>query len=71
MRSGVKSFSNRMARSAACAPCGGEDLVGVVAILFGTIPGAYGLSPWISLIVGAAVLYGVLRYFGRNADEAV
>jgi len=46
-------------------------LVGVVAILFGTIPGAYGLSPWISLIVGAAVLYGVLRYFGRNADEAV
>ena len=46
-------------------------MVGVVAILFGTIPGAYGLSPWISLIVGAAVLYGVLRYFGRNADEAV
>ena len=45
-------------------------MVGVVAILFGTIPGAYGLSPWISLIVGAAVLYGVLRYFGRNADEA-
>jgi len=46
-------------------------LVGVVAILIGTIPGGYGVPPWISLIVGAAVLYGVLRYFGRSADDAV
>jgi len=46
-------------------------MVGVVAILFGTIPGAYGLSPWISIVAGVAILYGVLRYFGRRADDAV
>ncbi len=46
-------------------------LVGVVAVLFGTIPGAYGLSPWISIIAGVAILYGVLRYFGRRADDSV
>ena len=45
-------------------------LVGVVAVLFGTIPGAFGLSPWILIIVGVAVLYGVLRYFGRKADDS-
>jgi len=46
-------------------------LVGVVAILIGTVPGAYGLSPWISIFAGVAVLYGVLRYFGRKADDFV
>jgi Na+/H+ antiporter NhaC len=46
-------------------------LVGLVALLIGTVPGAYGLSPWISIVVGGAVLYGVLRYFGRNADDSV
>ncbi|MCH7822641.1 MAG: Na+/H+ antiporter NhaC family protein, partial [Proteobacteria bacterium] len=33
-------------------------LVGVIAILFGTIPSGFGVSPWVSLIVGAAILYG-------------
>ncbi|MDH3373290.1 MAG: Na+/H+ antiporter NhaC family protein [Gammaproteobacteria bacterium] len=46
-------------------------LVGVVAIGLGTIPGGYGLSPWISLLVGAAILIIVLRFFGRNADDSV
>ena len=46
-------------------------LVGVVAIGIGTIPGGYGVPPWISLIIGAAILYGVLRYFGRSADQHV
>ncbi len=46
-------------------------MVGVVAVLIGTIPGAYGLSPWISIIAGVAVLYGVLRYFGRKAEDSV
>jgi len=46
-------------------------LVGAVAIAVGTIPGGYGLPPWISLLAGAAALIGVLRYFGRNADESV
>ena len=46
-------------------------LVGMVAVMIGTIPGAYGLSPWISIIAGVAILYGVLRYFGRRADDSV
>jgi Na+/H+ antiporter NhaC len=46
-------------------------LVGTVAIAIGTIPAGYGLPPWISLIVGAAILLTVLRFFGRSADESV
>ncbi len=46
-------------------------LVGAVAIALGTIPAGYGLSPWISIIVGGAMLFGLLRYFGRKADDAV
>jgi Na+/H+ antiporter NhaC len=46
-------------------------LVGTVAIAVGTIPAGYGLPPWISLIVGGAILLGVLRFFGRSADESV
>jgi Na+/H+ antiporter NhaC len=45
-------------------------IVGVVAILIGTVPAGYGVPPWMSLIVGALVLIGVLRFFGRSADEA-
>lgn len=43
-------------------------LVGVVAILFGSIPGGFGLPPWISLLVGVPVLYTVLKVFGRRAE---
>ena len=43
-------------------------LVGVVALLIGTIPGGFGFPPWMSLIIGAAVLYGVLRTIGRKAQ---
>jgi Na+/H+ antiporter NhaC len=46
-------------------------LVGLVAIGLGTIPAGYGVPPWISLIVGAAVLLAVLRFFGRSASESV
>ena len=46
-------------------------LVGAVGIGVGTIPGGYGVPPWISLIIGAAILYAVLRYFGRSADQHV
>ncbi len=44
--------------------------VGIVGLTIGTIPGGLGLSPWISLLVGAAILFGVLRFFGRKADFA-
>lgn len=46
-------------------------LVGAVAILIGTIPGAYGVPPWISIVSGFAILFGVLRFFGRNADDSL
>ena len=46
-------------------------LVGAVALLFGTVPGGYGFPPWISIIVGIAVLSALLRIFGRKADDAV
>jgi len=44
--------------------------VGLVAVTVGTIPGGYGVPPWLSLLVGAAVLAGVLRFLGRRADDA-
>jgi Na+/H+ antiporter NhaC len=43
-------------------------LVGLVAIVFGTVPGGYGVPPWVSLLVGGVVLYVVLRLRGRQAD---
>ena len=43
-------------------------LVGLVAIVFGTVPGGYGVPPWVSLLVGGVVLYAVLRLRGRQAD---
>ena len=43
-------------------------LVGVVAILVGTIPAGYGLPPWVSLIAGTIVLVGILKFFGKNAN---
>ena len=46
-------------------------IVGAVAIGIGTIPGGYGLSPWISLVLGVPILLGVLRFFGRRAGESV
>ncbi|MFW6202023.1 MAG: Na+/H+ antiporter NhaC family protein, partial [Gemmatimonadota bacterium] len=40
--------------------------VGVVAILVGDIPTAFGLSPFVSLVLGVTILYGVLRVVGRH-----
>ena len=43
-------------------------LVGVAALLIGTIPGGFGLHPAISILVGIVVLYAVLRTLGRRAE---
>ncbi|HSN52446.1 MAG TPA: Na+/H+ antiporter NhaC family protein [Woeseiaceae bacterium] len=43
-------------------------LVGLIAIVFGTVPGGYGVPPWVSLLVGGVVMYVVLRLRGRQAD---
>jgi len=42
--------------------------VGGVAIVVGTIPGGFGLSPWISILGGVALLYATLRFFGKRAE---
>jgi Na+/H+ antiporter NhaC len=43
-------------------------LVGVAALLVGTIPGGFGLHPAISILAGIGILYAVLRIFGRRAE---
>jgi len=43
-------------------------LVGIVAMAVGDIPTAYGMSPWISLVLGSAILLGVLYLFGKRED---
>jgi Na+/H+ antiporter NhaC len=46
-------------------------LVAVVGMLVGDIPTAYGLSPWISLAIGSALLIGALFVIGKPVEEAV
>jgi Na+/H+ antiporter NhaC len=43
-------------------------LAGVVAVLFGAIPSGFGISTWITLPLGVAVLGLVVRYVG-HADR--
>ncbi len=43
--------------------------VAVVGMLVGDIPTAYGLPPWVSILLGIAVLYLILRFVGRPVDE--
>lgn len=43
-------------------------LVGVIGMAVGDVPTAYGLSPWISLLIGAVILVVVLRLFGRDTE---
>lgn len=43
-------------------------VVGIVSIVLGDLPAAYGLSPWISLVAGAAALFLIIRIVGRPTD---
>jgi Na+/H+ antiporter NhaC len=45
-------------------------LVGVVAILLGSIPSAFGVPAWLCLILGAAVVWAMFRFYGSPTDEA-
>lgn len=44
-------------------------LAGVVAIIFGFIPAAFGLSPYICLTLGILGLYGFMRFVGKEVTE--
>ena len=46
-------------------------LVGGVALGAGSLPVAYGLPWWLGLLIGAALLYGVLRLFGKETRTAI
>ena len=43
--------------------------VGVAALLLGLIPAGFGISPWIMLPIGAAVLIGILFVFGTKVED--
>ena len=45
-------------------------LVGTVALGAGSLPVAFGLPWWLGLLAGAALLFVILRLFGRTADTA-
>ncbi len=44
-------------------------VVAVIAMAVGDIPTAFGLPPWISLVLGVALLVGVLRWVGRPVED--
>lgn len=43
-------------------------MVGLVGMVVGDIPTAYGLSPWISLLLGAGILLGLIFLIGKRED---
>ncbi|MBT8106555.1 MAG: Na+/H+ antiporter NhaC family protein [Woeseiaceae bacterium] len=46
-------------------------LVGFVGLGVGTIPGGFGFPPWLSIVIGIAILVIVLRFLGRKAEATV
>ncbi len=45
-------------------------LVGIVALMIGTVPGGFGVPPWISIVLGIVVLASVLKLLGKKAEAA-
>ena len=45
-------------------------LVGFVGLLVGTIPGGFGMSPLISIVVGIVILGTVLKVIGKKAEAS-
>ena len=41
--------------------------VGGVALVLGVLPTAFGLPSWVAFIVGVAVLYFIVRFFGKKS----
>ena len=44
-------------------------LVGVVAVLLGSLPAGFGVPWWIALLAGAGVLFAVLRFLGTEVEQ--
>ena len=45
-------------------------MVGVVAIVLGSIPSAFGVPAWVCLVLGAAAVWAVIRFYGVPVEEA-
>jgi len=45
-------------------------VVGGLAVVFGYLPAGFGVSPWISLGLGAVAVCGVVLRFGRHTEKA-
>jgi Na+/H+ antiporter NhaC len=43
-------------------------VVAFVGMLVGDIPTAFGFSPWLSLLLGAAVIGAVVRFVGKPVE---
>jgi Na+/H+ antiporter NhaC len=41
-------------------------VVGLVGIVVGSIPTAFGFPVWLSLLLGAAILYALIRFYGKK-----
>jgi Na+/H+ antiporter NhaC len=42
--------------------------IGFLGMLVGDIPTAYGLSPWISILIGSAVIFAGVWWLGKKSD---
>ena len=45
-------------------------LVGIVGLSVGTIPGGFGMPPWISIVIGIVILGVFLRVVGKRAEAS-
>jgi Na+/H+ antiporter NhaC len=43
-------------------------IIGIIGMVLGDIPTAYGLSPWISIAVGSVIIIGGLLLLGKRSD---
>ncbi len=43
--------------------------LGILGMLLGDIPTAFGMSPWISLVVGSALIVLTVRFLGQKVDS--
>jgi Na+/H+ antiporter NhaC len=46
-------------------------MVAVAAMLLGSLPTAAGLSPWVSILLGCAVIWVAVRVLGKRSDGTV
>jgi len=46
-------------------------LIGVISIVFGTLPAGFGLNPWIGIALGTLASVGAMYWWGQPANEGL